>query len=126
MINMDLLKNKVEKDILKHVEAIEEIFSLEECVRISEENDLDIVGFINGLTTKVLSSSGNFDFEDNELSDEISKFIEKFSIKLDKHPIDFTFYLIKMLSDILVQLTIIEEFNTSEDFNENNKMEVED
>lgn len=113
MVDMDFLKQKIENEISNHIQGVEEIFSLEQCDEISEKRDLNVIGIINALTTKITVSSGDFEALPEEKKQELSscviKFIEDFSNKMEKHPIDSVFYSIKMLSDVLIQLSIIDE-----------------
>lgn len=119
MVDEELLQSRVEADILNHLEAIDEIFSIKECDEIADTRDLNIIGLINGLATKIIASSEDFGLNDRskeeELSNEAIAFIDRFSKKMGKHPIDSIFYSIKILSDILVQLTIIDEMNSEKD-----------
>lgn len=113
MVDMEFFKQKIETEISNHIQGVEEIFSLKECDEISEKRDLNVIGIINALTTKIVSASDNFETMSEEkkevLSKEVVKFVEDFSMKIEKHPIDSIFYSIKMLSDILIQLSIIDE-----------------
>lgn len=113
MITLEVLQEKIEAEITNHLLGVEEIFSLKACDKISEGRNLNVVGIINALATKVVTASDDFeilsDDKREELSNEIVKFIEAFSSKIEKHPIDSIFYSIKMLSDVLIQMSIIDQ-----------------
>lgn len=113
MIDIEILRERIEADVQNHLDGITEIFSSEECDKIATERDLNIIGIINGLATTVVTSSDDFKkidmSETGEVTAEILSFVDRFSKMVNTHPIDSIFYSIKMLSDVLIQLTIIEE-----------------
>lgn len=128
-VNMDMeyFKKKMESEISNHLQGVEEIFSIKECDEVSERRNLNVIGIINALTTKVVTASDDFEMlpesKKEELSIEVIKFIEEFSKKLNKHPIDSIFYSIKMLSDILIQLSVIDEMEKENSSEESKKDE---
>lgn len=115
------LRNRVEELILRHMNGIEEILSLEDAIKISKENELNVIGFINALATKLMliSEEESFNAKEEDIV-KITNFIEDMASSNNHHPIDACFMLIKILSDMLIQLTVLEEMKDSED----NKVET--
>ena len=106
------LRAKVNDAILRHLNGIEEILTLDEVIKISKEQELNIVGLINALTTKLtLIYKDEYNKFNEEDISAITEFVDNICTEKEQHPIDTCFMLIKVLSDILLQICILEEEN---------------
>lgn len=103
-----ILKSKIEECVINHIKGVEEIFQLEDVAEISNKYELDAVGIITALTAKIALSSGMTSISEKAII-EVTSMIEKFAISQNVHPIDSCYMLLKILSDILMQITIIEQ-----------------
>ena len=88
------LRNKVNEIVLRHLNGIEEILSLEEAINISKENELNVIGFINALATKLIliSNEESFNVKEEDVL-KIANFIEDTALNNNQHPVDACFML---------------------------------
>lgn len=105
-------KEQVNEIIVRHLDGVEQILSLEDAVKISKENNLNVIGLVNALITKLILVSNDkmFTFEEGTL-EKVTNFVEDIALESNNHPIDACFCLLKVLSDMLIQLTVLEELN---------------
>ena len=108
----ELIVSRTNEIATKHLNCLDEILSHKDIDKISSENNLNIIGLINALANKLTIILGEEEFKAKEEEVvKVTEFIEEVSTTSEKHPIDTCFKLIKVLSDILLQLTIVEEVN---------------
>lgn len=116
----DKIKEMVENQILNHLDGIDEIFLSKESVNIITDRNLTPVGMISAFITKVV-----FELYDNNafsMSDDNVKYVldmvEDMSKNTEKHPYDTIMLLLKILSDLMLQIIVLEQYKEND--NENN------
>lgn len=104
----ETLRKKVEESIIAHRAGMDKITALEEVEKISMEHDMNIIGMINSLAS-FLSSRIEFDIANEETIKKVDELIHSFAKDLEKHPVDTCVILLKILSDIIVQITVYDD-----------------
>lgn len=103
------LKELTEASILNHMEGVNEIIKLDEVIKISEKYDLNLLGIANVLVTSLIEDRTAL--SNKEVMDIVEETIHKLSEKTNMHPVDSTVMLIKILTDLIVQVSEFEKIN---------------
>lgn len=107
-ITQEMILGRLDGMIQNHLHGVREIVQDENFIKINEQYELNLIGIVSVFVTQIANQVG-VNIKKEGILEKSQEFIEGLSVEHDMHPADVTAMLLKVFSDILLQVVAAEE-----------------